>query len=103
MIDVLKQARRKAEVPFTMRDGLMGAGLMIGGTIALSAGGIWLRNHGWPDFGEAIKSLAFSASLTLTLPTMWLKGQPWRAQVAIVGGTLVILVIIGLASSHART
>jgi len=41
--------------------------------------------------------MSLFASLTVSMPFTFLKGQPWRAQVAIVGGTLAILALIGLA------
>jgi hypothetical protein len=40
--------------------------------------------------------MALSISLLLALPFSFLKGQPWRAQVAIVGGTIAVLVVITL-------
>jgi hypothetical protein len=40
--------------------------------------------------------MALSVSVMLMLPFTFLKGQPWRAQVAIVGGTIAVLVVIAL-------
>ena len=84
-----KQAR------YTKRDALIGAGVMIAATIVLSVAGIAVRRAGWPATGEVIVSLAFSGSLTLSMPFWLMKGQPWKAQAVIIGGTLALLVAIG--------
>ena len=80
---------------YTKRDALIGAGVMIAATIVLSVIGIAVRRAGWPATGEVIVSLAFSGSLTLSMPFWLMKGQPRKAQVVIVGGTLVFLILIG--------
>jgi hypothetical protein len=95
MIDALKQSSAQRGVPFTVRDGLIGAGLIVCGSVVFSAVGILLRLNGWPNFGHAIRSLAFPGSLMLAMPATWLKGQPWRAQVVIIGGTMAIVVLAG--------
>jgi hypothetical protein len=80
--------------PFTLRDSWIGAGIVIGGSIGMSAIGILVSRQGMPTTGEFLKSLAFPASILFTLPVTWLKGQSWRVQVAVIGGTLVPLVLI---------
>jgi hypothetical protein len=80
---------------YTKRDGLIGAAVMIGGTLVFAALGIYARRHGMPATGEVFKGLAFPGALTLSMPFVFLKGQPWKAQVVLVGGTLAILVVIG--------
>ena len=78
----------------TPRDGLVGAGVMLG-VCFLSLGlGIALRRSGWPAMGEVLKSLAFPASFTLSMPWWLMKGTPWKAQVVIVGGTTLVLVLL---------
>jgi hypothetical protein len=84
---------------YTKRDGLIGAGVMIAATIILSAVGIALRRSGWPATGQVIVSLAFSGSMTLSMPFWLMKGQPWKAQAVIVGGTTVFLILIGYIST----
>jgi hypothetical protein len=79
---------------YSKRDGLIGAGVMIAATIILSIAGIAVRRAGWPATGEVIVSLAFSGSLTLSMPFWLMKGQPWKAQAVIIGGTLALLVAI---------
>jgi len=84
---------------YTKRDGLIGAGVMIAGSIVLSLVGIAVRRMGWPATGQVIVSLAFSGSMTLSMPFWLMKGQPWKAQVVIVGGTTVFLILIGYIST----
>ncbi len=52
-------------------------------------------HQGLPLTGDLLKSLVFPAAFTLSMPFWLMKGQPWKAQVAIVGGTLALLGLIG--------
>jgi hypothetical protein len=45
------------------------------------------------------KSLAFPVSVLISLPFGVMKGQPWRAQAAILLVTLSLLVAIGFLST----
>src|SRR5262245_987796 len=78
----------------TTRDGLIGAGVMIGVTFVLLALGIVANRSGSLQLGEFLKGLAFPASMMLSMPFTFLKGQPWKAQAVICGGTLALLVVI---------
>jgi len=84
---------------YTRRDALIGAAVMIGATIVFSALGIYARRHGLPVTGEILKSLAFPGSLTLSMPFVFLKGQPWKAQLVLIGGTMALLVLAGYVAS----
>ena len=86
-------ARNQAR--YTKRDALIGAGVMVGATLVFTIAGTAARRAGWPAVGEVILSLAFFASLALSMPFWLTKGQPWKAQVVIVGGTVAFLVFIG--------
>jgi len=76
----------------TPRDGLIGAGIMLAMNFLLAGGGILLHRSGWPATGEALKSLAFPVSFTVSMPWWLMKGTPWRAQGFIIGVTLLILI-----------
>ena len=78
----------------TPRDGLIGAGVMLAVNLLLVGLGIALRFFGWEATGEILKGLAFPVSFTLSMPWWLMKGSPWRAQAAIIGGTLLILVVL---------
>ena len=77
----------------TPRDGLIGAGIMLAVSLFLSGLGIWAHRSGWPATAEMLKGLAFPASFTVSMPWWLMKGSPWKAQVVIVGVTLLILVL----------
>jgi hypothetical protein len=84
------------EMRFTTRDSLVGSAVMIGATLCLTILGIAARRSGWPATAEALTSVAFPASLTLSMPFWLMKGEPWKAQLVIVGGTLALLASIGV-------
>jgi hypothetical protein len=99
MLKSMRMACGPAKLNFTTRDSLIGAGVMIGATAVFSVLGIAARRNGWPVTGEILKSLAFPGSLTLSMPFTFFKGQPWKAQVVIVGAMLVLLVAAGYLAS----
>ena len=79
---------------YTTRDGLIGAGVMLISTTLLMLLGFSAKAGGPPPAGEMLINLAFPASLVLSMPFWLMKGQPWKAQVVIVGGVLAMLVAI---------
>jgi len=89
----------RAQARYTKRDGLIGAGVMLGMTVVFTVAGLAARRAGWSATGEILISLSFPGSLTLSMPFWLMKGQPWKAQVVMVGGTLVLLAGIGYLSS----
>ena len=78
----------------TPRDGLIGAGVMLGVSLLLKVASAAATREGFPLAGDLLKSLVFLASFTLSMPFWLMKCQSWKAQVAIVGGTLALLVFI---------
>jgi hypothetical protein len=96
VINALKRSCVRRSFPFTVRDGLIGAGAFVAGTALLAWLGASLRQHGRADLATYVHAMSLFATLTLTMPFTFLKGQPWRAQVVIVGGTMAILVLIAL-------
>jgi hypothetical protein len=94
MLKALSVCERN-RVAYTMRDALRGAGVMIVASLILTMAGVVARRGGWSMTGEALTSLSFFAALILSMPFWLMKGQPWKAQVVIVGGTLTLLVAIG--------
>ena len=75
----------------TPRDGLLGAGIMLGVTFLMAFGGIAVRRTGWTFAGELLTDTAFFAGLLLSMPFWLMKGQPWKAQALIIGLTLAII------------
>jgi hypothetical protein len=91
---------RKSEARYTTRDGLIGAGVMLAGTIGLVVMAIVLRRAGWLVAGEMARSLAFPVSMTISMPFWMMKGQPWKAQWVIVGALVAFLVVIGYLAAR---
>jgi hypothetical protein len=90
---------RDSRLRYTTRDALAGAGVMLLIVVALSALDRAARRNGFPVTGQMLHAVATPASLLLSMPLWLLKGQPWKAQVAIVGVTLGLVV----AASYAAT
>jgi hypothetical protein len=89
----------RSQVRYTKRDGLIGAGVMVGASLILTVASVAAKRAGWSVAGEVVLALAFPGSLTLSMPFWLMKGQPRRAQVVIVGGTLLFLAGIGYLST----
>jgi hypothetical protein len=87
---------RANDVRYTTRDSLIAAAVMIGVTAAISALGLALKYSGWTLASQVVLNVAFLGSMTISLPFWLMKGQPWKAQVAIVGGTLLLLITIAI-------
>ena len=91
-------ACERAQGRYTNRDGLIGAGVMIVATLVLMLAAVAARRAGWPETGKVVVALSSPVSFTLSMPFWLMKGQPWKAQVVIVGGTLALLLAIGYLS-----
>ena len=91
---------RRSDARYTTRDGLIGAGVMLAGTIGLVVMARVLRRAGWPAAGEMARSLAFPVAMSISMPFWLMKGQPWKAQVVIVGGTVAFLVVTGYLAAR---
>jgi hypothetical protein len=91
---ILKADCRASRFRYTKRDALIGAGVMLASTFLCSIGGVIARRNGMPVLSEFLLGIAFPGSLMLSMPFTFMKGQPWRAQVAIVGGTMSILMLL---------
>ncbi len=76
---------------YTKRDALIGAGVMIGASLLFSTAGIAAKRAGWPTTADILLAMAFPGSWMLSMPFWLLKGQPWKAQMVIVGTTLILL------------
>ena len=57
----------------------------------MAIAGVWLKARGQTALGEAVVTNGFFVPLVLSMPFWLLKGQPWRAQAVLVGGTIAIL------------
>jgi hypothetical protein len=91
-------ACERAAFRASKKDALVGAGVMIVGALIFSVVGTAAVRAGWPTTGKVLLGLGFPVPLVLSMPFWMMKGQPWRAQVAIVVGTIAVLVAIGYLS-----
>jgi hypothetical protein len=88
-------------VGVTPLDGLIGAGLMIGMTLLVRLMATAALRDGFLTTGVVLKDLAFPAPFVLSMPFWLMKGTSWRWQTAILGVTMVLLIVIS-AQSHGR-
>ena len=79
---------------FTKRDSLIGAGVMLAITLAGAVLGGIARRNGGELAGQMLLTLAFPSSLMFAMPFTFMKGQPRRAQVVLIGGTIGLLMLI---------
>lgn len=80
----------------TVSDGLKAAAVMLAVTWLMTMAGGAARNAGWLKSGAAIGNFAFLAALTVSMPIWVTKGQPWKAQAAIVAVTLMLLLVLAV-------
>ena len=92
MLTRLKAVCGTNQVRLTPWDVFLSATVLLVGTVVMLAGGVALGRSGYPVLGDAVKSLAFPVSMTASMYFSYLKDQPRRAQTAVLGVTLLILV-----------
>jgi hypothetical protein len=90
---------RTKNARYTTKDSLIGAAIMIALAAIFALTGNAAARGGWTVTGEMLKTLSFSIPFSLSMPFWLMKGQPWKAQVAIVGGTTAFLIVIGYVAA----
>jgi hypothetical protein len=85
---------RRESVSVTPGDALAGAAVMLVGSLIFKTLAR-ASTATFPVASHVLTDLAFLGPFTLSMPFWLMKGQPWKAQTAIVGGTLAILLLIG--------
>ena len=91
MAATFKTLCQTTSVRYTRRDAGIGAGIMLAGSLILALVGIALKQRGYDLAGEVVATNGFQMSLVLSMPFWLLKGQPWRAQVVLIGSVLLAL------------
>lgn len=76
------------------RDAWIGAGVMVAGSILLSAIGIGFNRAGFETLGEAVTAAAFPVAVLLSMPFTFVKGRSWKAQCVLVGIPLAIVILL---------
>jgi hypothetical protein len=79
---------------YTARDGVIAAVVMIVATVIFKAIGTAATQSGRPALGATILNAAFLEAFVLSMPFWVTKGQPWKAQAVIVGGSAVLITAI---------
>jgi hypothetical protein len=92
----------KPRAGVTALDGLIGAGIMLGASFVFATLMVVATKNGWTGTSHALKDMAFPVPFVISMPFWLMKGTNWKAQTAIVGGTLAILVVISALSHAAR-
>ena len=77
-----------------LRDALVGAAVMIVTAMIMKALATTTQ-QGFPTTSRVLKDLSFVGPFTLSMPFWLMRDQSWKAQAAIVGGTLAILIALG--------
>ena len=91
---------RKSDVRYTTRDGLIGAGVMIGVTAAFSALGLALKYSGRTAASQVVLNVAFLGSMMVSMPFWLMKGQPWKAQGVLMGVMVMLLTAVTYVASR---
>ena len=88
------------EKPYTIRESLVGAGTILGVTLLLTVVQQRLKaSYGPVPAVEALWHTIFPAILILSANCIYLQRRSWRAQAIFVGGLLVVVYLIMLASA----
>ena len=90
----LKRLCHESRGTVSWRDTWIATTILLGGAFGFSELGSWLRDHGRPVAAELAMMMAFPGTFVLAMPFLWLKGRPWRAQVAIVAAQLALLLLL---------
>jgi hypothetical protein len=85
---------------YTRKDALIGAAVMLASTLIMTITAARVGRAGDESLGEALMGFASPAAFALSMPFWLMKGQPWKAQVSIVG--LVLAVLAGLLYASVR-
>jgi hypothetical protein len=88
-----------SKLRYTQRDAWIGAGVLILVVVVFSALDIAARRSGLPATGDILKTLAFPGAVALSMPLWLLKGQPWKAQVVVIGVTLGLVFLARYVAS----
>lgn len=100
MLQELKMKCATTSPRYTTRDGMISAGMLLLTTLILTGAGMLAKREGHDQLAEATLGLAVPASLILSSPFMYLKGQSWRVQAFFVIVPLTILIAIGLLNTR---
>ncbi|HWI17806.1 MAG TPA: hypothetical protein VNT81_08665 [Vicinamibacterales bacterium] len=84
----------KNQTRYTKRDGVVGAGVMLAGTVLFVLLAAFLKRNGWSAAAEAILVNGYLVAMMLSMPFWLTKGQPVKSQIAMIGIPTALLVLI---------
>jgi hypothetical protein len=84
----------KNQVRYTKRDGVIGGAIILLGSILSVIVGAALKRRGYEELSQAVMVNGYLLAMNVSMPFWLLKGQPIRAQVAIIGGSTAILLAL---------
>lgn len=85
---------------YTTRDSLIGAAIILVVSLAVVAIGKVVRAGGYPDAGDALAGMSFSAAMMLSMPFWLLKGQSRTVKTAVIVPSVIFLFLIALLSTR---
>jgi hypothetical protein len=83
----------------TTREALIGAAVLVGGSLLLTGAGLAAEGRGWPEAAEALTSVAFPIAMMLSMPFWLMRGQRRTVKAVVVGGTTACLAVIGVVAA----
>jgi len=95
-MSVLQALKRRecGESTASIGESLVGAAVIIFGTMACVAAGNWLTGLGQAGWGELLQTSGWLFLFVLVANTVFLKGQSWRVRALFVGGQFVVLLLL---------
>lgn len=93
VIQALKR-RECGQSTATIGESLVGAAVIIFGTMACVAAGLWLQSEGSPGWGRLLAESGWLFLFVLVGNALFLKGQSWRARAFFVGGQYAALLLL---------
>jgi hypothetical protein len=77
----------------TTRDGLISAAVLLAVSLVFTAAGIYASSLGYTMTADILKSIAFPGAVLLSMPFGVMKGQPRRAQLIVLGPTMLLIAL----------
>lgn len=85
----------KNQVRYTVRDGLIGAAMIIAGSLLSVLLGTALKRNGYDGAAESVMNMGWLVAMNLSMPLWLTKGQRLAPQLALTGVTTGILLFLG--------
>jgi hypothetical protein len=84
----------KNQVRYTKRDGVIGGAIIVVGSVLSVVLGTVLKRNGYDELAQAVMVNGYLVAMNISMPFWLMKGQPRKAQVAVIGGSTAVLIAI---------